>query len=411
MCRSSRIYDLLNTSKWDVHEISCSMIWSDSISSHIMLLVRTFCAKLFWCRVVLVAPFLLSMPMLTLQAASPELHIVAELTTGPGNITVTPQGRIIISMHQFFNPDFTVAEVSNDGGLTPFPNAEWAQGSDETMSLDSVLGIQSDSKGVIWMLDNGLRSGYVPKLVAWDSVNNHLHRIIHLPEPVSTELSFVNDLAVDENHQAIYIADPAPGELAALIVVDLKTGYARRVLQGHKSVVAEDIDLVIEGEQVLLQRDDGRTVKPRIGVNPIVLDGKAQWLYFAPMSGTSMYRIATEDLINLKLSEQTLAARVQRYSDKPVCDGVTMDKAGVLYISDIAHAAIGTIGRDSQYHILKQDVRLSWPDAFSFGPKGWLYVVANQLHKTPLFNAGKLQARPPFYIFKISTKSIAGTDR
>ncbi|MGH8613797.1 MAG: L-dopachrome tautomerase-related protein [Gammaproteobacteria bacterium] len=162
-------------------------------------------------------------------------EIRARLDSAPGNITVTLDGRVIISLHQFYGPAYSVAELGEDGSLKPFPNAQFNDRTERThgVRLDSVLGIRSDGQGIVWMLDNGLRSQVVPKLVGWDSKHDKLHRVIELPPPATPPDSFVNDFAIDPKHNAIYIADPAGGSDAALIVVDLKTNRTRRVLQGH----------------------------------------------------------------------------------------------------------------------------------------------------------------------------------
>ncbi len=51
-----------------------------------------------------------------------------------------------------------------------------------------------------------------------------------------------------------------------------------------------------------------------------------------------------------------------------------------------------------------------WPDAFSYGPDGMLYVVINQLHKGPVLNAGNNETKPPFLIirFKPLAPGITG---
>jgi len=339
---------------------------------------------------------------LSAAAAQPALEDVASLSEGPGNITVTPGGRIVMSLHQFFSPRWRVAELTKDGKLRPFPDEDWsAGGAHGRVALDSVLGIQSDSQGVVWMLDNGMRAGATPKLVGWDTRRERLARIIYLPAPVTPDDAFVNDLAIDESHNAIYIADPAGGGNAALIVVDLVTGLARRVLEGHTSVVPEDMDLMIDGVPVRVRRPDGSTVRPRVGVNPIALDARGDWLYYGPMHGTSLYRVTTQDLLNHALGEGALAARVDRYSDKPICDGISIDTADNIYISDVGSNALGVVGPDRRYRILVSDPRLSWPDAFSFGPDDYLYTVANQLHRTAVLNGGEASARPPYRVLRL----------
>ncbi len=350
-------------------------------------------------RTTIAASVLLTLASVT-QAEQPKLQTIAALDVAPGNITVTPSGRIILSLHQHYSPRLRVAELLPDGKLIPFPNAEWNNPHHDGITFDAVLGIQSDPRGMVWMLDNGLRGDSTPKLVAWDTRTDRLHRVIHLPAPVTRPGSFVNDLAVDLRHESIYIADPA-GPKSALIVVDLATGHARRTLEGHPSVIPSDIDLVIDGEAVEIRRDDGTTFRPHVGINPIALDATGNWLYFGPMHARSMYRVPTSALRDEKLPIAVLAQRVEHYANKPLSDGSSMDAAGNVYISDIANDAVGVIATGGNYRILlSDDERLSWPDAFSFGPDQQLYFVTNQLHRGPVLNAGTDASKPPYYVLR-----------
>jgi hypothetical protein len=97
--------------------------------------------------------------------------IIPRLSQAPGNVTVTGAGRLIMSQHQFYEPQYSVVERHDDNSLTPFPNKELNErtGSSD-LKLDSVLGIRTDANGVVWMLDDGMRSGVTPKLVGW-----HVH--------------------------------------------------------------------------------------------------------------------------------------------------------------------------------------------------------------------------------------------
>jgi sugar lactone lactonase YvrE len=337
-------------------------------------------------------------PAAALPAAA--LQTVARLTEGPGNLTVTPDGDVIVSLHQFFETPLRVARVRPDGRLEAFPNSEWnTPGLAGRYSFDAVLGIQCDQRGVVWMLDNGLRGKTTPKLVGWDLGENRLFRLIPLPAPITRPGSFVNDLAVDRAHDRVYIADPA-GPQSALIVVDINTGDARRVLEGHPSVAPEDVDMIVDGRPVEMLQD-GKPIRPRVGVNPIALDAADQWLYFGPMSGAWLYRVRTSDLIDASLPEMALAQRVERYAERPISDGISVDAENNIYVSAVTEHAVGVIGADRQYRTLVRDERLlSWPDAFSLGPNGWMYVVANQLHKTRVLNGGRHEASMPYYVLR-----------
>jgi sugar lactone lactonase YvrE len=344
--------------------------------------------------------FFLTVLMVKAKAGD-QFEILAHLDQGPGNVTATEDGRVIMSLHQFYEPDYTVMEYK-DGKLLPFPNKELsAADSKATLKLDSVLGIRS-AKGVVWMLDNGMHGGVTPKLVGWDSKADKLHKVIELPEPVSHKDSFVNDFAVDIQHNHIFISDPAGGANAALIVIDLNTGTARRVLEGHKSVLPENIDLIIDKTPIQVKDKSGKLTRPHIGVNPITEDLNNEWVYFGPMHGLSLYRVKAEDLANKSLSENELASKVERYSDKPISDGISIDKAGNIYLGELAENAIGVISTDRKYRRLAQSPKLSWVDSFSFGANGQLYAVVNRLHQSATLNAGVLAAKPPFYLLKVN---------
>lgn len=341
--------------------------------------------------------------------AGSNFDIIAEFDSGPGNVTATDDGRIIMSLHQFYQPKYTVVEYK-DNKLLPFPNKELADvDSKAALKLDSVLGIRS-ANGIVWMLDNGMRSEITPKLVGWDIKADKLHQVIKLPSSVAPKDAFVNDFAVDARHNHIFISDPAGGVNAGLIVVNLNTGKARRVLEGHSSVIPENVDLIIDKVAIQVKDKSGKLTRPHIGVNPITEDMKNEWVYFGPMHGHSLYRIKADDLVNETLDDKALASRVERYSDKPISDGITIDKDNNIYLGELAENAIGVISSDRKYRKLAQCPRLSWVDSFSFGPNGKLYAVVNRLHQSSALNGGVLKAKPPFYLLQVkaSAKGLPG---
>jgi sugar lactone lactonase YvrE len=248
-------------------------------------------------------------------------------------------------------------------------------------------------------------------VIGWDAEKNRKVADINLGKAAPRD-AFVNDLVVDRDSDTIYIADPAGGANAAIIVVDLKTRKARRVLEGHESVVPrDDLDLVIDDTPVRIRTPDGQEVRPHIGVNPIAADGKNEWLYYGPMHGETLYRVRTADLRDATLAPEALAERVERWAERPISDGISMDDAGNIYITDVGANAVGVIDAERKYRILAQDPRLSWPDSFSFGADGKLYVVANQLHRSARLNAGTQTAAPPFHVLRLQPLATGVTGR
>ncbi|MEL6927990.1 MAG: L-dopachrome tautomerase-related protein [Cyanobacteria bacterium J06600_6] len=338
-------------------------------------------------------------PAVAQNEAIDELEIVAEFPAEhpPGNIAVTPEGRLIMSQHQFYGAPLRVVEVLDDGNVIAFPNETWSsEPNSQGIGLNTVLGLRADENGIVWMLDRSDGEGQPGKIVGWDSENDELYQIIYLPKPIIPASPFLNDLAVDLDHNAIYITDTASGDDSALIVVDLTTGFSRRVLEGDISTRPEDIPLIVY-ERIINLGD-----KPaKIGVNPITVDPNNEWVYYAPMSGTSLYRIATENLLDSSLTPEELSNRVERYGDKPVCDGITVDGSGNVYITAIADNAIGVVNETGEYQILYQDDKLlSWTDGMAFSADNYIYVTVSQLQNSPPLNNGVDSSQPPFYIVR-----------
>ncbi|MEM1184734.1 MAG: L-dopachrome tautomerase-related protein [Planctomycetota bacterium] len=334
--------------------------------------------------------------------------IFAKTDMAPGNITVTRKGRVIVSLHQFFEPTWRVAEVDPETGvLRPFPNPEWAEElGPNGIGMDSVLGIMSDDEDRVWMLDNGLRGGSSPRLIVWNTKKNELDRVITIFFPGIDE-SFLNDFVLDPKTEHVYIANTALEGTPSLVVLDLRTGLARPVLLGDSVVSGErGANLVIEGETL------NANGQPRVvAINPITIDKDGRWVYFGAMTGRSLYRIRTADLRNADLSDSALAQRVERYSAKPVSDGITIDEQNNIYVTDLENSGIGVIGRNRAYKpIFSDSVLVNWPDGLSGGPDGLIYATVNQLHRSPGLNDGRDASVPPYLIIRVDArgKPIAG---
>lgn len=339
---------------------------------------------------------------------SPELEVVATLEEGPGNIAVTPDGLVVFSQHQFYDPEYRVKALHPDGEIVPWPTESWSSApDDEGIGMNAVLGLRSDPRGVVWMLDNG---GDVPKIVAWDTLTNTLKRVIHIPAPATRPGSLHNDLAIDIVNEALYLADVGGDTGPAIVVVDLKTGVSRRVLVGHPSVQAEDIPMIVEGREVLL--GEGQAAEPaRIGLNPITIDPTYTWVYYGAMHGDDIWRIPARDLADAALSDEQLAERVERYGEKPVSDGISVDANGHVYITDVENNAIGVTGPSGTYRLYVQhDEQLVWPDGISAGPDGWIYATVNKLNRSAVLNGGESLSESPYYIvrFRAVGESVPG---
>jgi hypothetical protein len=334
-----------------------------------------------------------------------ELQETSRAPSGPGGMCVLPSGDYVISCHQFFNPQFRVMKNDRKQGWIPFPSAEMnTPGSGSPVLLDSVLGVACDSRGILWMLDNGRRSDVPPKLVAWDTKRDQLHQVIMINNQALSPRSFLKNLVLDPAAPFIYISDPADGISSALIVVNTQTGLTRRVLEGHRSTQMEpNIVLQLDGRSIVVRRPDGEVATPLTGISPIAIDRKGEWLYYGPRNGSSLFKIKTELLRRQDITKSALESQVNGVSPKPICDSMAIDSKGRIYFGDISRGSIDYVAPDEQYlnlRLLIRDPRLIWPGGLIIAPDGNLHFFSNQLHRTPFFNGGKDVTAPPFSIFK-----------
>jgi sugar lactone lactonase YvrE len=150
----------------------------------------------------------------------------------------------------------------------------------------------------------------------------------------------------------------------------------------------------------------------RVGLNPITIDAKSEWVYYGAMHSDDLWRVHTRDLRDAKLSSAELGRRVQRYGAKAPSDGVSIDDSGNVYVTDITRKAIGVTDPSGAYRVLVQDdEHLAWPDGISTGPDGWMYATVNKLNRSAALNGGENLSRPPYYVVRFKPIGTAVVGR
>lgn len=295
---------------------------------------------------------------------------------------------------------YDVVEILPDGGAKPFPNGKWNSwkpGDDAKTKWVCVQSVVVDDQDFLWVVDPASPEfagvvGAGNKLVKIDLRNDSVVRTYDLSN-VAGPKSYLNDVRVDTQRGVAYLTNSNEG---GIIVVDLKSGAARQVLQGSASVLSDPAySFAIAGVPLMA---GGKPVK--IQSDGIALSPDREWLFYKPLTDAKLYRIATADLRNAKLTAAELSARVQTVGSFCTTDGMIFDKAGNLYLGDIEKSEIIRLGQDLKPVVIAQDARLIWPDSYAIS-EGWLYVTCTQINKMPRFNEGKDQRTTPYALYRL----------
>ncbi len=333
------------------------------------------------------------------SAKAAELETVAQSSQYAMNgVAVTQQGRVFVSMPQWtseYSP--SVAEITNDGKILPYPGDSW-----NDFDLDypkerfvNVNSVHADNAGSLWIVDYaaprfGPTIRGAQKIVRIDLSTNQVSRVYRFDETLLPDHAKLNDIRVDAQRGVAYISEFGVG---AIIVLDIETGVAFRVLDQHYSTRAHpDVITTFLGKPF---RTDF------LQVNDIELSPDGETLYFQPTGGPIMWEIPTDTLV-VPASNAELEPNIEIAGKSMTLGGMTRDANGLLYLGSVQDNAVWTLDpANSEKQMILRDERLLWPDAMSISVDGYLYIPAPQLRLLPKFNDGVDRTQGDFSVYRV----------
>jgi len=333
------------------------------------------------------------------NAIAVELETIAQSPHYAMNgVTVTPDGRVFVSMPQWtktYSP--SVAEVMKDGTIIAYPGNTWNE-FDSAHAHDrfvNVNAVHADGAGSLWVVDYaGPRFGPsikdAQKLVRIDLSTNEVSRVYRFDEDLLPKGAKLNDVRVDIKRGVAYISEFGVG---AVIVLDIESGKSFRALDQHYSTRAHpDVVTTFLGNPFRTHF---------LQVNDIELSPDGGTLYYQPTGGPVLWKIPT-DRLTTPAGNAELDPYVEIAGKSMTIGGITRDTAGRLYLGSVQDNAIWMLDPVSgQKQMLLQDQRLLWPDAMSIDSDGYLYIPAPQLRLLPKFNEGDDRTRGDFRVYRI----------
>ena len=325
-------------------------------------------------------------------------------------VAVLPDGRVFGDFPRWDNnPVAPIAEIGKDGSVKPYPDTNWCKWDETTRNEPQKhwicpQSVYADDTNMLWVLDPaspGIKSTVPggPKLVRIDPATNQVVQNISLPESVAPRKSYLNDVRIDTQSKYAYITESGIG---SLVVVDLNSGRARRLLAGHRSMLG-DTTLNIRADGKLLVDPTGK--QGQFNADGIALSKNREYLYWKPLTSYSLYRIKTAALRNPALSDAQLASQIEDLGKVPACDGMILDARDNLYMTTFEDHSIRRRTPAGKLELVVQDPRLEWPDTFAFSADGGtLYVTNSAIHKTPTWNQGVGRQDQPYHIFRMSVR-------
>ena len=238
---------------------------------------------------------------------------------------------------------------SSEYTLTPFPSWDM-QTEGKSGDLQSCQSMTIDSQNKMWVIETGRRNFLSP--VAKDYVDGAagvwiidlatgqvLSKYYFPAEVASYDVSFVNDIVLDESRNLAYLSDA--GGNGGLIVYNHGEATSRRyssVSTMNEPSYVMIIDGVNYGNTIFTTPSDG-----------IAITEDHDAILYGAVQGTTLYRVPTAVLRDFTSTTEQIDAAVEVIGTKNPSDGMKY-RNGVLFYGDLPNSNYHALRIDSTSH-------------------------------------------------------------
>ncbi len=332
--------------------------------------------------------------------ANKDVAAVGTLDFPPGNVAVSNDGRVFFNLHPIAHPDrFTDAFLFElvDGKPRPYPDAA-AQ-----PDLRFVFGMTVDRQHRLWLTAPAALERERTRLIAYDILTNTKVFDHELDPGVAR---FGQDLRISPDGKTVLLANASAFRFtaASLVVLDIATWKSRDILIGDPSTQAQDWLMTVGGSPYRVAYG---LIDFQAGLDGLSISPNGQWLFLAPMSNDTLFRVPMADVLDPAVSPEALSAHVTRVGKKPLSDGIEAAPDGSVLVTDVEHGGIARVDADGGLQTLVKLGEVSWADGVAVSPDGTAYFTdsaipryIDTLMRPPTLD--RLRSGRPYHLYRFT---------
>ena len=338
------------------------------------------------------------------------LETLIQLDYPPGNLAVATNGDVYFNYHPIvkaerFSPA-TVFKWSN-GKVEPFPSLEAQK------DFQGTFGMTIDKQNRIWFIEPAGLDFKHTRVSAFDLNTKKRVEFFEFPKG---QAQYAEDIRVTADGKHVILPNPGLFRFTtpSVVVYSVLDHTFYSIKSDHPCLSPEDwIIQTPYGPDRLLWG----LINFEVGIDGIEISADQKWLYIASLTHSRLCRAPMSVVLNSSTSSEAFDRSVEDIGQKPMSDGIAIDREGRVILTDVEHGGIMAFNPTTkQLSKLGRSKDIVWPDGVVVGGDDDVYFTDSSItsYMDPLVRPptkSKLLEHRPYFIyrFKKSSDPASGT--